>query len=124
MCPATWRRPNQASLVQLGLGPGIAPAKTVVFDQVIVEVLDRPARVNRAVLLQHPVNLVDRNPLGRGLAEAAVKQTLQSIGLMAIPPASERPIAHPQYLCRLKLAQLSLSHTIQNTLELHHSKLL
>ena len=124
MRPTARRRPDQTGRMQMGLGPGIAPAKTMVLAQVIVEMLDRPARVNRTVLLHHPVDLVDRHTLGRGLAKAPVKQAIQTLILMAAPPTPKRPLAHPQDLRRLKLAQLPLPHTIQNTLELLHSKLL
>ena len=40
------------------------------------------------------------------------------------PLAPERPLAHPQYLRGLQLAQLTGANTIQNTLELPHPKIL
>ena len=101
--------------------------------QVIVEMLHRPAAVDRALLLQNPGNLIHRNPLRRGLAKATVEQTVQAMLSMTIPPAPapylaplapERPLAHPQYLRRFQLAQLTGANTIQNTLELPHPKIL
>lgn len=40
--------------------------------EMLVEVLDRPAAVNRLVLLNKPGDLVRRRRFGRGLAKAPV----------------------------------------------------
>jgi hypothetical protein len=46
-------------------------------------------RVALAVQGQHLVHLIERDLLGRGLAEASIGQTVQTRLLVAIPPAAE-----------------------------------
>ena len=124
MCPAPGCLGHQPGRVQLGLGPGVAPAEPVMCREMIVEVLDCPANMAGAVLFHHPGNLIDRDPAPRGLAQATVEQAIEPFALEAHPPAPERPLAHPQYLRRLNLAQFPNPDPIQQTLELLHPKLL
>jgi hypothetical protein len=70
----------------------------------LVEMLDRKTLVALAIKPLHLLRPVDRNPLARRLAEPAV----QKPGLALLTPhaASERPLAHPEQLCRLFLIEL------------------
>src|SRR5690606_31667425 len=97
---------HQPGRMQLGLGPSIAPAEAVVLLQVLVEVLDAPASVVRAVLLQQPGDLVDRHPPRRGFAQAPIEEPLQALLLVALPEAPElsfRPAVQVARLLRRHL---------------------
>jgi|SRR5665213_2957812 len=65
---------NYARPLQMQLEPGVAPAKAVVRDQMLVKVLDRKTLVALAVEPLHLLRPVDRNPLARRLAEPAVQK--------------------------------------------------
>src|SRR4029453_215724 len=83
--------------MQLRLHKRVAPTKIMLLLQVLVEMLDRPTTVARAVLGQHPAHLVDRNPPGRCLAQPLVEQTLKPFFLVAAPVTSELPLRTPYF---------------------------
>ena len=83
MRPAPRRPGHQTRPLQGGLGPAVAQAKAVMLAQMVVEVLHRPADMAGAVLLQHPLDPIHRDPARRRLAEAAVEQ-----GRPHLPPRS------------------------------------
>jgi hypothetical protein len=69
----TRRLRNNARPLQMQLQPGVAPAETMVLDEMLVEMLDREALVTLAIKPLHLFGPVNRNPLARGLAEPAVQ---------------------------------------------------
>ena len=94
----------------------------MVLAQLGVEVLGGEPAVALAVQAQHRVHLVDRHALGRSFAEPVFGETLELLGLVAIPPAAEAPLAHAQDLGGLRLAQPTLLPAAVDVLELHPSQ--
>ncbi len=121
---APLRSLDQAGRVQLRLGPGVAPAKPVPLLKMLVKMLDVPAAIFGPVLVEHPFDLVDRHPLGRGLAQALVQQPGGPFFLVALPVAPKLPLRHPQNLPRVHCRQLPPLPTAQNVPELLHSPVL
>lgn len=122
--PPARRLLDQAGLLEPHLGPRVAQAEPVIADQVLVEVLHREPLVALAVKPQHPIHFVHRHPLGRGLAEPAVQEPVEPLLPVAVPPAPERALAHPQQVRRVGLAQSALLPALQNALERHHPEFL
>ena len=119
---AARRLGHQAGVLERELGPAVAQLEVMVLAQLVVEMLDREAAVALAVQGQHLLHLVDRHPPCRRLAEASIVQAVQTGLVVAITPAAEGPLAHPQDLRRLRLAQLALLPASVDILELHHSQ--
>ena len=82
---------HQACALQGGLGPGVAPGEAMVGAEMVVEVLDRPARMAASVLLEHPFDPVGRHAARGRLVEPSVEQSVQAIVLVAAPVAAEAP---------------------------------
>ena len=76
---------HQACALQGGLGPGVAPGEAMVGAEMVVEVLDRPARMAGSVLLEHPFDPVGRHAARGRLVEPSVEQSVQAIVLVAAP---------------------------------------
>src|SRR6266446_1944284 len=95
--PAAW---------SLRLGPRVAPAKAVPPAKMLVEMVHVPAHVVRPVLLEHPVNLIHRNPLGRRFAKPLVDQALKPFFFVALPIAPELPLRATQKLAGLQRRQI------------------
>ena len=72
----------------------------------LVEMLDRETLVALAIKPLHFLRPVDRNPLARRLAEPAVQKPASPSSHPTPRPAAERPLAHPEQLCRLFLIEL------------------
>ncbi len=108
--------------MQEGLGPAVAPAKAVVADQMLVEVLRRETLVALPIELLHPHRPIHRHPLRRRLAKPPIVQPLETLFLMPLIPAPESPFAHPQDLSSLGLAQLAARPAPPHRLELHPSQ--
>src|SRR5207302_7394127 len=90
----------------LRLGPRVAPAKAVPPAKMLVEMVHVPAHVVRPVLLEHPVNLIHRNPLGRRFAKPLVDQPLKPFFFVALPIAPELPLRATQKLASLQRRQI------------------
>ena len=86
--------------------PSVAPAEAVVLHQMLVEVLDRKTLVALAVKPFHLFRPIARDPPARRLAEPAVDEAGLALLLVTARPAAERPLAHPEQLCRLFLIEL------------------
>jgi hypothetical protein len=82
--------------MQLGLGPGVTPAKTVLLRKVLVKVLHAPPLMAGPVLVSHPLNLFGRHPLGRSPAQPPVDQPGKPFLVISIAIASELPLRAPQ----------------------------
>ena len=61
----------------------------MVGAEMVVEVLDRPARMAGSVLLEHPFDPVGRHAARGRLVEPSVEQSVQAIVLVAAPVAAE-----------------------------------
>ncbi len=81
MRPLARRLGHDARPLQMQLEPGVAPAEAVVLDEMLVERLDREARVALAVEPLHFLGPVRRDPPARGPAEPAVDEA----GLAGLP---------------------------------------
>ena len=71
---------HQACALQGGLGPGVAPGEAMVGAEMVVEVLDRPARMAGSVLLKAPIRS-GRPARGapRRLVEPSIEQSVQRL---------------------------------------------
>ena len=92
----------------------------MVGAEMVVEVLDRPARMAGSVLLEHPFDPVGRHAARGRLVEPSVKQSVQAIVLVAAPVAAEAALAHPQHLRRLQRRQASCLPVPQHILKRLH----
>jgi hypothetical protein len=124
MRAAPWSGQHKTRRMQLRLHPGVAPAEIMLLLQMLVKVLDRPARVPRAVLRKHPVQLVDRHAPGRRLAQAFVEQTFKTFLLIAAPVAPELTLRTPQDLARIHHRKLSALPAAQYIDKLLHPAVL
>ena len=98
------RRPgHHTHPLPMQLQPGVAPAEAVVLHQMLVEMLDRKTLVALAIKPLHFFRPVDRNPPPRRLAEPPVDKPGRAVLIIAVTPAPERPLAHPQRLRHLRL---------------------
>ena len=116
------RRLGQKPLrLQEQLGPGVAPAKAVVPDQMLVKVLGGEAEITLPVERLHFLLPVDRNPLARRLAQSPVEKPGLAFLLVTAKPAPKRPLAHSQYLRRLRLVQLRPVPTAEKLNKTRHA---
>ena len=120
--PAPGRRLDLAVRLQAQAKPVVAQLEAVLADQLLVEVLGREVRVARLEQLQHPHHLVHRRAARRDPPKAPVVQTRGTLGLIALPPAPERPLRHAQDLRGLGLAQITPITASVDILELHQSQ--
>src|SRR3984885_11538006 len=116
-----WSLRNNARPLQMQLQPGVAPAETMVLDEMLVERLDREALVTLAIKPLHLFGPVNRNPLARGLAEPAVDEPGLALLLIAPRPAPERPLAHPEQLRRLLLIELPRFQAVKKSQKPRHA---
>jgi len=93
----------------------------VLLAPLVVEMLGGEAAVALAIQAQHLVDLIDRHPSGGRLAEPSIEQALEPIGVVAVPPTAEGPLAHAQDLRRLGLTQPALPPAPIDVLEPHPS---
>ena len=94
------------------------------LDQMVVEVLHRPADIACAVHLQNPRRLIDRHPVRARLAQPPVEQAGEPSLLEPHPLAPERPFRHPKPFRRLDRAQSAAAEPIVDLLEPQHADLL
>jgi len=76
--------------------------------------LRREALLAGAIEAQRPLQLGLRCALARGTPDAPVDQTFNAVLRIAVAPAPKRPLADPQQLGPLHLAQLATLGTISN----------
>ena len=124
MRPAPRRPRYQTRPLQHRPGPAVAQGEAVMLAQMVVEVLDRPADMAGAVLLQHPLDPIHRHPPRRPLAEPAVEQAVQTFLFVAPPVAPEAALRHPQKLGRIQRRQTLRLVASQNIAKLLHPPLL
>ena len=100
------RRPlDQARVLQDALGPAVAQLEPVLGPQPLVEVLDGEVKVTRPVLLQQPLDPIDRHPPARDPAAPPIDQAFRPLGLVAIAQPPKVPLAHSQHFGCLATAQ-------------------
>src|ERR671927_1675721 len=100
------RRPDQPTRLQQRLGPGVAVLEALLLE-FLVEVLDREIGVARSVLLEDPLDAVQRGAAGRGSPAASVDDALGAFGVIAVAQAAKVSLAHPQQFGCLKAAQFT-----------------
>ena len=93
---ATPRRLGQepASL-KIGLGPRVAPAKAMMSDKVLVEMLGRETGVALAVKPLDLLGFVVRNRPAGAPPQAPVQKPVFAFLLKPPAPPPKRPLAHP-----------------------------
>ena len=87
--------------------------------ELLVEVLDGEALVVLLIQRAHARELVLGRPPGRRLADPAIDQAVRPLVVIALPPAAQRPLAHPQRRGRLAVAQAAAFKPLQQLLEAH-----
>src|SRR5713101_5920803 len=112
---------QQAFRLQKGLGPCIAPQKTVVVHQMLVKMLCREAAVPAAIKRFHLNLLLGRHPFPRHLAKPPVQQTRLAVFLVTLTPTPKCPLANTQKLRRFQLTELRGLVPTKNIQELDHS---
>jgi len=119
MRPAPGRRRHRAGLLQVQPGGGVAELVAVALLELLVKVLDGEALVHPPIQHAHALQLALGRSPGRRLASPAVDQALGAILLVAMAPATKRPLADPERQRRLAMAQVPLLPTLQQLLETH-----
>lgn len=74
--------------------------------------------------LQYPHHRVNRNPLQRNLAQAAIVKTLSPFRLIEVPSTPESAFRNAHHRQRLRLAQPQCPHPFSYLIELHWPYLL
>jgi hypothetical protein len=87
-----------------------------------MEVLGGETLIALAIELLHFLRLRFRNRPSRAPSKPAIDKPLITFRLKPVGIASERPVAHPQNLRRLELAQPTRFPTRQNIPQLDHPK--
>src|SRR5579884_2117664 len=122
MRPAPRRLSQKAAILQVGLGPGVAPAKAVIADEMLVKMLRGEAQVTLAVKPRDLLGVGVRNRPAGAPPQAAIRQPLFALVLEPPAPAPKRPLAHPQQLRRFELAQNASLPAAQHIAKLQHSQ--
>src|SRR5512134_2096062 len=86
-----------------------------------MEVLGGEALVALAIEPLDAHRRIRRHPLRRRQAQPTIVKTGLALGFEAPTPPPERPLAHPQQLRRLQLAQLPPRATAENVPKLHQA---
>ena len=119
MGTAPGRRLNDARLLQVQPGRGVAELVAVPLDQLLVEVLDGEALVGFVIQPEHALELVLGRTMRRRPADPPIDQPVSAVLLVAPPPTTQGPLADPQRRGRLGMAQTALVPTLQQFLETH-----
>src|SRR5919199_4323294 len=86
------RRPDQAARLQQRLGPGVAILEALRLE-LLVEVLDREIEVTRSVLLENPLDAVQRRAASRNPAASVVDDAFRALGFIAVTQTAEMALA-------------------------------
>src|SRR5918911_1120312 len=116
------RRPDQPARLQQRLGPGVAVLEVLLLE-FLVEVLDREIEVAGSVLLENPLDAVQRGAASRSPAASVVDDAFRALGFIAVPQTAEMALADAEQVRGLQAAQLTptiLPERIDNP---GHSKL-
>jgi hypothetical protein len=89
------------------------------LHQLLVEMLDGEALVFLLIKLLHPPQLVRRRPLRRRPVYPSIDQPVRAILLVALAPAAQRPLAHPQRRRRFAMTKAAALKPLQQLLETH-----
>jgi hypothetical protein len=119
MDAAPGRRLDHPGLLQVQPGGGVAELVAVPLLELLVEVLDGEVLVLLLVQRPHALELVLGRALRRRLADPAIDQAVRPLLLVALAPAAQRPLAHPERPRRLGMAQAALLPTLQQLLKAH-----
>ena len=119
MGAAPRRRRHRPGLLQVDPGGRVAELVVVAPLELLVEVLDREALVVLLIQCAHALELVLGRALGRRPADPAIDQAVRPVVLVALAPAAQGPLAHPQRRCRLSMAQAAARKPLQQLLETH-----
>ena len=113
------RRRHHPGLLEIEPGRGVAERVAVPLLELLVQVFDRKALIMLLIQRAHALELVLGRSLGRRLSEPPVDQASRAVLLVALPPATKRPLADPERRGRLVMAQPASLPTFQQLLETH-----
>src|SRR4029079_13828587 len=82
---------DETSVLQDGLHPCVALTDAVVFDKLLVEVLDVKVPIPFPVQRQHLLDDLHRNPLGAGMLTAPIEKHVKPCPLEMRLPATNGP---------------------------------
>ena len=124
MRPAPRRLGQQPTVLQIGLGPGIAPTKAMTANEMLVKMLGREAGVALPIKPPDLISLLLGNRPAGEPPEPPVQQPVLPLLLEPSRPAPERALAHSQQLGRFHLAQLRRIPAAQHVAKLQHPQAL
>ncbi|MCE3248801.1 MAG: hypothetical protein K0R41_2626 [Geminicoccaceae bacterium] len=113
------RRRYGTGLLQVDPSGRVAELVVVALRQLLVEMLDRETWIVLLVQRAHALELVLGRAPGRGLPDPPVDQAVRALLLVALPPATQGPLAHAERRRRLAMAQMTSLPTLQQLLETH-----
>jgi hypothetical protein len=119
MGAAPRRRRHRAGLLEIEPGGGVAELVAVPLRQLLVEVLDGEALVVLPVQRPHALELGLRGTSRRRPADPAIDQAVGPVVLVALAPAAQGPLAHPQRRGRLGMTETAALPTLQQLLKAH-----
>src|SRR5918911_3296067 len=82
------RRPDQPTRLQHRFGPGVAVLEALLLE-FLVEVLDGEIEVAGSVLLDDPLDAVQRRAASRNPAAPVVDDAFRALGLIAVTQTAE-----------------------------------
>src|ERR671926_205613 len=100
------RRPDQPTRLQQRLGPCVAVLEALLLE-FLVEVLDREIEVAGSVLLENPLDAVQRRAASRSPAASVVDDAFRALGVIAVTQAAEVSLAEAQQFGRPLAAQFT-----------------
>src|ERR671926_571954 len=100
------RRPDQPARLQHRLGPGVAVLEALLLE-FLVKVLDREIEVAGSVLLEDPLDAVQRRAASRSPAASVVDDAFRALGVIAVTQTAEMSLADAEQFRGLHAAQLT-----------------
>ena len=116
--------PHDALPLQMQLQPRAAPAKAVIPDQMLVEVLDREALVTLAIKPLHFLRPIRRNSTSGRLTKPSIGMPGLAFLLVSARPPPKRPRRYPKKLRRLLLIELRRFPSVQEIQKHRHARTL
>src|SRR5262245_28769977 len=124
LAPATVAAPrallrHQPGALQRRLDEGVAEADAVRMSRLAQEVPDVEAVIVRAVQMQHPLDLGQGGPLGRGRLPAPIQQTVIAVALVAQAQPANTPGTAAEDVGGLEPGELPTQRSQDDLLDLH-----
>src|SRR5919199_981450 len=106
MCGALRHTADQPARLQDRLGPGVSILEALLLE-FLVEVLDGEIEVAGSVLLDDPLDAVQRRTASRSPAASVVDDAFGALGVIAVTQTAEMALADAEQFGGLHAAQLT-----------------